>query len=106
MGTSGTVLLKRFHLPGTRKGVYVAQVYDEQQTRKWDYRRRYYYSDGKMLFMDELQKLLEYYAKGDTADMKIMTHRKWWLSQQDNFYHIGKQGRTIGKCKIVLILDK
>ncbi|MBO5208815.1 MAG: trypsin-like peptidase domain-containing protein [Lachnospiraceae bacterium] len=61
---------------GMPEGVYVAQVYEGTAAaaaglQKGDIIISF---DGEdVSSMDELQKLLEYYAKGDTVDMKIMT---------------------------------
>lgn len=61
---------------GMPEGVYVAQVYEgtaaaQAGLKKGDIIVTF---DGEdVASMDELQKLLEYYAKGDTVEMKIMT---------------------------------
>ncbi len=61
---------------GMPEGVYIAQVYegtaaDAAGLQKGDIINSF---DGiKITSMDELQKLLEYYAKGDTVDLKVMT---------------------------------
>lgn len=61
---------------GMPKGVYIAQVYDGTAAeaaglKKGDIITAF---DGaNVSSMDELQRLLEYYAKGDTAEVTIMT---------------------------------
>ncbi|MBQ6805896.1 MAG: trypsin-like peptidase domain-containing protein [Lachnospiraceae bacterium] len=61
---------------GMPEGVYIAQVYEGTAAaaaglQKGDIIISF---DGEdVSSMDELQKLLEYYAKGDTVEMKIMT---------------------------------
>lgn len=61
---------------GMPEGVYIAQVYDNTAAaaaglQKGDIITSF---DGiKISSMDELQKLLEYYAKGDTVDLTVMT---------------------------------
>ncbi|MDE5597591.1 MAG: trypsin-like peptidase domain-containing protein [Lachnospiraceae bacterium] len=61
---------------GMPEGVYIAQVYEGTAAaaaglQKGDIINSF---DGiKITSMDELQKLLEYYAKGDTVDLKVMT---------------------------------
>ena len=61
---------------GMPEGVYIAQLYEGTAAaaaglQKGDIINSF---DGiKITSMDELQKLLEYYAKGDTVDLKVMT---------------------------------
>ncbi|MCM1425625.1 MAG: trypsin-like peptidase domain-containing protein [Eubacterium sp.] len=61
---------------GMPEGVYIAQVYEGTAAaaaglQKGDIINSF---DGvKITSMDELQKLLEYYAKGDTVDLTVMT---------------------------------
>lgn len=61
---------------GMPEGVYIAQVYDGTAAsvaglQKGDIITSF---DGvNISSMDELQKLLEYYAKGDTVDLTVMT---------------------------------
>lgn len=61
---------------GMPEGVYIAQVYEGTAAaaaglQKGDIINSF---DGiKITSMDELQKLLEYYAKGDTVDLMVMT---------------------------------
>lgn len=61
---------------GMPEGVYVAQVYEgtaasQAGLKKGDIIVSF---DGEEISsMEELQRLLEYYAKGDTVEMKIMT---------------------------------
>ncbi len=61
---------------GMPQGVYVAQVYDGSAAAAAGLQRGDIITafDGDTVTsMDELQKLLEYYAKGDTVDMTVMT---------------------------------
>lgn len=61
---------------GMPEGVYVAQVYDGTAAAAAGLQKGDIISsfDGvKITSMDELQKLLEYYAKGDTVDLTVMT---------------------------------
>ena len=61
---------------GMPEGVYIAQVYEGTAAaaaglQKGDIINSF---DGiKITSMDELQKTLEYYAKGDTVDLTVMT---------------------------------
>lgn len=60
---------------GMPEGVYVAQVYDGTAAAAAGLEKGNIITsfDGvKIKSMDELQKLLEYYAKGDTVDLTVM----------------------------------
>lgn len=60
---------------GMPEGVYVAQVYDGTAASAAGLEKGNIITsfDGvKIKSMDELQKLLEYYAKGDTVDLTVM----------------------------------
>lgn len=61
---------------GMPEGVYIAQVYDGTAAaaaglQKGDIITAF--DNAKVTSMDELQRLLEYYAKGDTVEVTVMT---------------------------------
>lgn len=61
---------------GMPEGVYISQVYDGTAAAAAGLQRGDIITsfDGvKVASMDELQRLLEYYAKGDTVDMTVMS---------------------------------
>ena len=58
------------------EGVYILQVYDGTVAAAAGLQRGdiiISFDGVKVTSMDELQRLLEYYAKGDTVDMTVMT---------------------------------
>ena len=61
---------------GMPEGVYILQVYDGTVAAAAGLQRGdiiISFDGVKVTSMDELQRLLEYYAKGDTVDMTVMT---------------------------------